>query len=289
MPALVTPLTSARDVDVAGASHLVERAVDQGATGVLVAGSTGEGTLLHRDQRVALARAARTAAPHGDALVLGGASGSTVDDLHADVAALAAAGVDLVLVLAPHTYPLRDEELVDLHVEVADRADVATLAYHIPQYTGSELTPEAVRELATHPGVVGLKDSSPDAGRRAAFVAATSDADGFAVLSGHVPSLLDALQAGAAGSITGIANVRQRQVTSLHDALADGDEATARRTAAALVRTEQGLATAGASTPAALKAALQLEGAIAERWCRPPLRSVAPDRLDRVRTALMPG
>jgi hypothetical protein len=39
--------------------------------------------------------------------------------------------------------------------------------------------------------------------------------------------------------------------------------------------------------PAALKAALQLDGVLTERWCRPPLRSVAPAGLDRVRTALL--
>jgi hypothetical protein len=36
-----------------------------------------------------------------------------------------------------------------------------------------------------------------------------------------------------------------------------------------------------------LKAALQLDGVLTERWCRPPLRSVAPGGLDRVRTALL--
>jgi dihydrodipicolinate synthase/N-acetylneuraminate lyase len=39
--------------------------------------------------------------------------------------------------------------------------------------------------------------------------------------------------------------------------------------------------------PAVLKAALQLDGLITERWCRPPLRSIPPQRLDQVRTALM--
>jgi hypothetical protein len=42
----------------------------------------------------------------------------------------------------------------------------------------------------------------------------------------------------------------------------------------------------GVTRSAVIKAALQLDGVIAERWCRPPLRSVAPARLDHVRTAL---
>lgn len=294
LPALVTPLTPQGDVHEDDVASLVRRALDDGAAGVVVAGSTGEGALLEAEQRVQLTRCARTAidaAVDGDggpsALLLAGASGATVAGLDADVARLAGAGADLVLVLAPSTYPLSGDELVDLHLAVAERAAVPTLVYHLPQYTGSHLTADAIRELAAHPRIAGMKDSSPDADRRARFIEVSRSAPGFALFTGHAPTLRDALEAGADGSITAIANVRQRQVVALHAAVATGDDATARAEQAALTRTSEALHGVGASLPAALKAALQLEGAITERWCRPPLHSVAPKRLDHVRTALL--
>ncbi len=293
-PALVTPLTPEGEVHADDVETLIHRAVGDGASGVLVAGSTGEGALLDAAQREQLVRVARaavdaTATSAGSRPTLvAGACGATVAELDADVARLAAAGADLVLVLPPSTYPLRVEELVDLHVAVADRADVPTLAYHIPQYTGSPLTADAVRELSAHPRIAGMKDSSPDAARRAEFIAAARSAtDPFAVLTGHAPTLREALATGADGSITAIANVRMRQVVSLHRAVASDDDDAAHTDQAGLVRTAEALGAVGSSMPAALKAALQLDGTIAERWCRPPLRSVPNQRLDHVRTATM--
>lgn len=258
---------------------------DDGARGVLVAGSTGEGTLLRPEQRATATRTARRALPAGS-IVLAGASGATVQDLVEDVVTLADAGADAVLVLAPHTYPLRPDELVDLHATVAEETEVPTLAYHIPQLTGSALTPTAMVELAGHPGVIGCKDSSPDAERRTAFLEAV-DGHPFAVLTGHAPSCRQALEAGAAGAILAIANLRQRRASALHEAVSSGDTAAAARHQDALAATATALASIDASTPAALKAALQLTGSITERWCRPPLRSLTGKQLDRVRTALL--
>jgi 4-hydroxy-tetrahydrodipicolinate synthase len=297
LPALVTPLTADRGIDEEDVGALVRRALADGANGVLVAGSTGEGTLLEPDQRAGLTRSARratdqVAASTGDRagpdpVVVAGASGPTLAALRDDVACLADAGADLVLVLAPHTYPLAPEELCDLHLAVAEDAPVATLLYHIPQLTGSALTPELLPELAAHPRIVGMKDSSPDAARRAAFVEAARPAAGFVVMTGHAPTLRAALEAGAGGSITAIANVRQRQVVALHDAVAAGDDVAAARLQTAITGASEALSGLDSSLPATLKAVLQLEGVIGERWCRPPLRSVPPARLDHLRSALL--
>ncbi len=297
LPALVTPLTPDRQVATGEVAGLVTRALGDGASGVLVAGSTGEGALLEPAQRVDLvehARAAldehRRAAP-ADArcpVLVAGASAPTVKELHADVARLGASGADLVLVLAPSTYPLTSDELLRLHLDVAERSSTPTLVYHIPQLTGSALQPEAIRTLAAQAGVVGMKDSSPDADRRAAFATEAAAADGrFEVVTGHAPTLRTALEAGVAGSITAIANVRQRTVVRLHEAVAAGDGQAVATHQDTLTRVTEGLGRVGTSMPAALKAAMQLDGVLVERWCRPPLGSVPADRLDRVRSALL--
>lgn len=292
--ALVTPLDERREVDGGDVETLVRRAIGDGATGVVLAGTTGEGALLEPEQRVGLTRAARTVvdamvAADGDQrpLLVCGASGPTVSAVEADVERLAAAGADLVLVLAPSMYPLTPPELVAFHLDVAERAAAPTLVYHIPQFTGSSMEPASLRELAAHPRIVGVKDSSPDADRRTAFADAATELDDFDLLTGHGPSLLAALRAGVVGSITAVANLRQRQVVALHAAAASGDDAAASRLQDGIRRTSSGVGAVGASVPAVLKAALQLEGVVTERWCRPPLQSVPPARLDQVRSALL--
>lgn len=293
LPALVTPLHDPTSVDADGVDALVRAALDDGASGVLVAGTTGEGTLLDPEQRVQLTTLARTALTGratldgGPPTLVAGASGATLADLHADVARLARAGADLVLVLPPSFQPLTPDELVDLHLDVAERAGHPTLLYHIPQLTGSPLTPDAVARLARHEGIVGIKDSSPDAARRAAIVAATREEAGFSVLTGHAPTLAAALRAGVDGSILAVANLRLRQIVALQAAVVRGDDTEVARLQEGLQRLILGIAGVGASTPAVLKAGLQLDGVLAERWCTPPLASVPPGRLDHVRTALL--
>lgn len=293
LPALVTALTPQREVATEDVTTLVRRALDDGASGVLVAGTTGEGALLEPEQRTHLVEHARRALDDPGRmqagrrpLLVAGACAPTVDGLHADVARLSAAGADLLLVMAPATYPLRSDELVELHLDVAEAAATPTVVYHIPQITNAVLEPDAVPTLAAHERIVGMKDSSPDTARRAAFIAAAAGNE-FDVVTGHAPSLKSALEAGAVGSILAVANVRQRQVVALHQAVAHADEPRAEELQQRLATTSDGLAKVGTSMPAALKAALQLEGVITERWCRPPLGSVPPERLDLVRTALL--
>ncbi|MFP4310349.1 MAG: dihydrodipicolinate synthase family protein, partial [Nitriliruptoraceae bacterium] len=241
-PALVTPLRDPTTIDVDGLTTLVHGALDDGASGVLVAGTTGEGTLLDPEQRERLTTAARAALAGRARLggstpvLIAGASGPTVSSLHADVARLARAGADLVLVLPPSFQPLTPEELVTLHLDVADRAGHPTLLYHIPQLTGSPLTPDAVARLARHEAIRGIKDSSPDAARRAAIIAATRDEPGFTVLTGHAPTLAAALRAGADGSILAVSNLRLRQAVALQAAVARGEDAEVDRLQAGLLR-----------------------------------------------------
>lgn len=280
-PAQVTPLRAPGELDLPAVSRLAGSFVATGAAGVVVAGSTGEGALLSPADR----RAVTAAAVDSGVTVIAGASGATVDDLHADVERLAGAGADAVLVLAPSTYPLTSDELVDLHVAVADRAAIPTLAYHIPQFTGSALSAEAVGALAEHRNIVGIKDSSPDADRRVTFVRAA--AGRLAIFVGHTPTSAAALRDGVTGSITALANVRLRRILDLHGAVADDDQPAVDRIQASLTATERALRNVPASMPAAVKAAMQLDGTLDERWCLPPLRSVSGDQLDLVRTALL--
>lgn len=293
LPALVTPLTDPTTLDLAGVGTLVRAALDEGASGVLVAGTTGEGSLLEPQQRVAVTAAARravdaAASPGGaDPVVVAGASGPSLGAVHADVARLAAAGADLVLVLPPSLQPLTPDEVADLHLAVAERAEVDLLAYHIPQLTGSPLTAATVRRIAVHERIVGMKDSSPDAERRAGFIAATREVAGFSVLTGHAPTLARALADGIDGSILAASNLRLRHAVAAATAAADGDTDRVATLQARLTALTRAIGEVGASVPAVLKAALQLDGRIAERWCTPPLASVPGNRLDAVRTAML--
>jgi dihydrodipicolinate synthase/N-acetylneuraminate lyase len=278
---LITPMLSPGELDLPGLGRLLHNVTDAGAAGVLVAGLVGEGPLLAPADRRALTIAA---AEQTDGPVLVGVTGASLDELHADVARMAGAGADAVVVLAPGAVPLCGDELAALHLEVADRAEVPTVLACDPRTISSPITGDAVTRLAAHKRILGVIDLGNDVEQRRAFLTAVGP--GFGVLASDTPTLLDALDAGVTGAVPALANLRARQLVELVTA-APSDAAAAARLHASLLACEDGLRASGRSLPAAIKAALQLEGLIDERWCVPPLDSVPPNRLDRIRTALL--
>jgi 4-hydroxy-tetrahydrodipicolinate synthase len=82
-----------------------------------------------------------------------------------------------------------------------------------------------VAELAHHPNIAGLKDTSAE-DRMPELIAATRGKD-FALLQGREPSVLSSLQAGASGCLTALAGVVPEWYRDLYNAHLRGDAAEA--------------------------------------------------------------
>ena len=144
-------------------------------------------------------------------------------------------------------------------------------AYTIPARTGNELSPQALRTLAGE-GLAGLKDSTKSIERHREYLEAAAS-DAFAVFMGSDGLVLDALEAGAAGSDSAIANVRPDLLVALKRAFVNGrsGEAKSLQQEIAVLRAElsdrpalvglkhaavEQLAKSGISYPATLRAPL---------------------------------
>ena len=92
---------------------------------------------------------------------------------------------------------LAPDALLAHYHAVADASPVPVLVYHIPKFTHVTLEPGLVGEIARHPNVAGLKDSSGDVKRFAAYSEVVPP--GFSLLVGSGGLLYTALELGAAG------------------------------------------------------------------------------------------
>ena len=98
------------------------------------------------------------------------------------------------------------EALAAHYRAVADASPVPVIVYQVPlKMSTLEFSTGLVAELARHDNIVGLKDSRGVLDLVAELVDATPD--DFQVLVGNGAIFLQALQAGAAGGILGVANV----------------------------------------------------------------------------------
>jgi 4-hydroxy-2-oxoglutarate aldolase len=85
---------------------------------------------------------------------------------------------DAILVRTPHYYrkQMRNREMLTYYQAVADHSPLPVLLYSVPSCTAYDLPVAVVAELAMHPNIIGMKDSSGNVERIAELVKATGSA-----------------------------------------------------------------------------------------------------------------
>jgi 4-hydroxy-tetrahydrodipicolinate synthase len=185
--------------------------------GLFVLGSSGELTWLADDVAADVARVAVEHVARRIPVYVGVGDTGLQRTLHR-AARLGEAGADYLVVAPPFYYAVTSESgLVDHFSEIADAAPAPVVLYNIPQNTHLPLTPSAVRTLAVHPKIVGMKDSAGDWFAFEQFLGLRDD--GFSVLQGREQLAAASLWAGADGVISGIANIAPRLLGALATAI----------------------------------------------------------------------
>jgi dihydrodipicolinate synthase/N-acetylneuraminate lyase len=145
--------------------------------GMVVLGSTGEAVALNdAESRDVLRTVAESAAP--DKVLIAGVGRESVKSTVELAEAAAELRFDAVLVRTPMYYSPQMTTAAVLHHfrSVADRSPLPVLLYHIPKFVPYDFPVEVVAELAQHPNIIGIKDSSGNVERIRAVVQATRTA-----------------------------------------------------------------------------------------------------------------
>lgn len=147
--------------------------------GMVVLGSTGEAVMLSLDeQREVLEKAISAAAL--EKVMIAGVGQENLRHTIALAEHAASLHYDAVMVRTPHFYRGQLHRTTGPQIEmltyfrtVADRSPLPVLLYSVPPFTLYDLPIEVIAELAQHPNIIGIKDSSGKPERIAAIVNAT--------------------------------------------------------------------------------------------------------------------
>jgi dihydrodipicolinate synthase/N-acetylneuraminate lyase len=227
--AAATPLThGGRDLDEGAVGPLTRFLADGGIDGALVCGTTGEGILLSPPERVRVAERFVEARPDGFQIAIHAGAQST-----ADTVALAThakeIGADAVAVIAPPYFPLDEPALLD-HLRAAAEA-CGPLPFYVYEFAGRSgyAIPVAVIERLreTSPNLAGLKVSDTPWSAIEPYAL-----EGLDLFVGSEPLVLEALEHGADGAVSGLATAFPEIVAALvHDRDATaGDHVSTLRT-----------------------------------------------------------
>jgi 4-hydroxy-2-oxoglutarate aldolase len=174
--------------------------------GLVVLGSNGEAPLLDDAESDAVIETARAHVPGDRTLIAGVGRESTAATIAAAKRA-ASMGADVILVRTPSFYKnvMTTDAFVRHYTAVADASPLPMLLYNVSIFTGVNLLPDAAERLASHPNIVGLKESNADLVQLAETIARTPE--DFVVLGGSAPTFYHALCAGVNGGVLAISAV----------------------------------------------------------------------------------
>src|ERR1700692_3746342 len=162
-PPITTPFYPDGNVYFKKLGSNVERYSRTPCAGIVVLGSTGEAILLSDQERRDVLKTARDAAAPNKVLIAGTGVESAIETLRLTEYA-AEMGYDVALVRTPHFYKkqMLPANLLAFYRTLADRSPLPVMMYNVPPFTGYDMAAELVIELAEHPNIIGLKESSGD-------------------------------------------------------------------------------------------------------------------------------
>lgn len=280
LTAMVTPFDADGALDLDAAATVARFLQEQGNDGLVVAGTTGEASVLSDDEHLSLIAAVVEAVTIP--VVAGTGSNDTRHciELTSQVAGLGAAAA---LVVGPY-YNRPPQAGIEAHYRaVCAATELPVVVYDVPGRTGRRIAGDVLRRLFTEvPNAVAFKDATGDAVAAARLV---SDLPELELYSGDDSMCLSLGAAGAVGVIGVATHWATPEFHELFGSLAKGDLEAAREVNARLAPTFDYSNSDTCVYAQSAKAALRVLGLPAGE-CRLPVGPAPAGTEDRAREVL---
>ena len=224
--ALATPFQQDGSLNLPAWEALIEEQIQEGVSGLVIGGTTGEGmTITDAEFETLLTKAIAVA--KGRAVIIAG-TGSNNTALSIEKTKRAAElGAEMAMVVTPYYNKSTQAGLIAHFTAIADASPIPLMLYNVPSRTGVALEPATVGELADHPRIAALKEASGDISVMAQMMAHLPE--GFPVYCGNDDQILPYMAWGAQGVVSVLSNVYPGATVALAEALLAGDLETARK------------------------------------------------------------
>ncbi|MDD4017783.1 MAG: 4-hydroxy-tetrahydrodipicolinate synthase [Kiritimatiellae bacterium] len=207
--ALVTPFNADGSVDYPALRDLVKWQLENGVTGLVPVGTTGESPTLEIDEHIKVITTTVEAAA-GKAPVIAGTGANSTAEALALTREVLGLGVQATLQVTPYYNKPNAEGLYRHFSAVADLG-LPVVLYNVPGRAGKEIPLDVVVRLASHPQVAAIKEAAGSVDR----VSAIREACELPVLSGDDSLALPMISVGACGVISVASNVIPKEMSAL--------------------------------------------------------------------------
>ena len=227
-PALPTPFGDDGKIDGAAFERFCDRQIREGATALVICGTTGEAPTLSPAEHDILIRIAVGVARGRIPVIAGAGSNSTAHAIELTRDA-EAAGADAILSVVPYyNKPTQAGMYAHFHA-IAQSTGLPIILYDVPSRTVCGLADETVSRLAEMPQIIGLKDATGDVTRPPRLRSLVGP--DFRLLTGDDATALGFLAQGGNGCISVTSNLAPGLCRSMFLAHRQGQIAQAQRLA----------------------------------------------------------
>ena len=210
------------------ATRKIIRSFVEASVDALVMGTTGEGNLVPQAEGIEMVATAVRAA-EGKITIYAGVTGLCLKEQVAQIKGFKEAGADVAVAILPSYYALTEEQMVAYYTALAEESVLPVMLYNILATTHLSIPVEAVRKLAAHPNIVGLKDSERDLERMEQCIAIKNEAEDFAYFCGWAAQSAHSLELGADGIVPSTGNFVPKHFQKLYEAAVAGNMEEANR------------------------------------------------------------
>ena len=254
--AMVTPFNSEGAVNYARAEELTAHLIENGSSGLVVSGTTGESPTLSPTEKLELFRVVKRAA--GKVPVIAN-TGDNETSFSIELTKQAERiGVDAILLVVPYYNRPSQEGLYQHFKAVAGATELPCVLYNVPGRTARNMDVKTTVRLSEISNIIGTKEASGDLTQIGHTRALTPDA--FQIYSGNDGDTLPMLTLGACGVISVISHIAGKPMREMMDAYWNNDVARAREIHLRLLPVIDALFPPTTPSPAPVKAALNLQG-----------------------------
>ncbi|MEO0292647.1 MAG: 4-hydroxy-tetrahydrodipicolinate synthase [candidate division WOR-3 bacterium] len=218
--AIVTPFNEDGSVCEEDLKRLVDFNIENGVTGIVPMGTTGESPTLSHEEHL---RVIEVVCEHVNGrvpIIAGTGSNSTKEALYMTSKAKEL-GANASLQVAPYYNKPTQEGLYRHFKTIADEVDLPMFIYNIPGRTGVNIEPNTIAKLAEHPNIIGVKEASGSLPQMMDIIKNTPPE--FIVLSGDDNLTLPLMAVGGKGVISVASNIVPDKMSKMVKAGLEGN------------------------------------------------------------------
>jgi 4-hydroxy-tetrahydrodipicolinate synthase len=286
IPPMITPIKDDK-IDFEGTARLVDHIINGGVHALFLLGTTGEAQSLTYDNRYSFVKAACKDV-NGRVPVLVGITDTSIHESIRLAYHAKDCGAVGVVAAAPYYFAPSQQELIEYYTALADMLPLPLFLYNMPSHVKVFLEVNTVKQLARHPNIVGLKDSSANMTYFETLMYELGGKD-FSLYVGPEELTGECMLMGADGGVNGGANMFPELYVKMYDAATSHDIKTVRELQRRIMQISTTIYTVGhygSSYLKGLKCAISLLG-ICDDYMAYPYRKFRYEERERIRTALV--